>query len=235
MLSVAETEPGWSRTPETRWISEDGSASATATCPRRGGGECRRAPWAAGAAGARRGAGARGAHVVADLFGEGREGAVLPRGLVVHVQLEGEPQWRALAVALPRAAPAVSPPPPPRNEWTRRVPHPVLVGHAASLSQAAGAAALHREALNTPRACCARVDYAAAGARRGAAGAADQAGVLRHEAEDDAAEVDRDAPAARRHRAPLEPHKEVVRAGVARVVRHKVVPRPAVHHLHSVR
>ena len=144
-------------------------------------------------------------------------------------------------MARPRRRPATRrasrqpPPPPPRNEWTRRVPHPVLVGHAASLPQAAGAAALHREALNTPRACCARVDYAAAGARRGAARAADQAGVLRHEAEDDAAEVDRDAPAARRHRAPLEPHKEVVRAGVARVVRHKVVPRPAVHHLHSVR
>ena len=28
------------------------------------------------------------------------------------------------------------PPPPPRTKWTRRVPHPVLTGHAASLSQA---------------------------------------------------------------------------------------------------
>jgi len=28
-----------------------------------------------------------------------------------------------------------SPPPPPRTKWTRRVPHPVLIGHAASLSQ----------------------------------------------------------------------------------------------------
>ena len=26
-------------------------------------------------------------------------------------------------------------PPPPRTQWTRRVPHPVLIGHAASLSQ----------------------------------------------------------------------------------------------------
>ena len=26
-------------------------------------------------------------------------------------------------------------PPPPRTKWTRRVPHPVLIGHAASLSQ----------------------------------------------------------------------------------------------------
>ena len=25
--------------------------------------------------------------------------------------------------------------PPPRTKWTRRVPHPVLIGHAASLEQ----------------------------------------------------------------------------------------------------
>jgi len=31
------------------------------------------------------------------------------------------------------------PPPPPRTKWTLRVPHPVLIGHAASLSQ------LHRQ------------------------------------------------------------------------------------------
>jgi cysteine-rich repeat protein len=30
---------------------------------------------------------------------------------------------------------APPPPPPPRTKWTRRVPHPVLIGHAASLSQ----------------------------------------------------------------------------------------------------
>jgi hypothetical protein len=30
---------------------------------------------------------------------------------------------------------AAGPPPPPRTQWTRRVPHPVLIGHAASLSQ----------------------------------------------------------------------------------------------------
>ena len=28
----------------------------------------------------------------------------------------------------------VRPPPPPRTKWTRRVPHPVLIGHVASLS-----------------------------------------------------------------------------------------------------
>ena len=27
-----------------------------------------------------------------------------------------------------------APPPPPRTKWTRRVPHPVLIGHAASLT-----------------------------------------------------------------------------------------------------
>jgi len=29
----------------------------------------------------------------------------------------------------------VDPPPPSRTKWTRRVPHPVLIGHAASLVQ----------------------------------------------------------------------------------------------------
>ena len=39
---------------------------------------------------------------------------------------------RTLAPA--RHAPAPPPPPPPRTKWTRRVPHPVLIGHAASLT-----------------------------------------------------------------------------------------------------
>ena len=34
--------------------------------------------------------------------------------------------------------PSPPPPPPPRTKWTRRVPHPVLIGHAASLSQVWG-------------------------------------------------------------------------------------------------
>jgi len=29
---------------------------------------------------------------------------------------------------------SIAPPPPPRTKWTRRVPHPVLIGHAASLT-----------------------------------------------------------------------------------------------------
>ena len=33
-----------------------------------------------------------------------------------------------------RGAAMRSPPPPPRTKWTRRVPHPVLIGHAASLT-----------------------------------------------------------------------------------------------------
>ena len=35
---------------------------------------------------------------------------------------------------------AEAPPPPPRTKWTRRVPHPVLIGHAASLPGAGGGA-----------------------------------------------------------------------------------------------
>ena len=31
----------------------------------------------------------------------------------------------------------VPPPPPPRTKWTRRVPHPVLIGHAVCLVQVA--------------------------------------------------------------------------------------------------
>ena len=34
---------------------------------------------------------------------------------------------------LPRAEESLNPPPP-RTKWTRRVPHPVLIGHAASLT-----------------------------------------------------------------------------------------------------
>ena len=39
-----------------------------------------------------------------------------------------------VVLAVNKADPA--PPPPPRTKWTRRVPHAVLIGHAASLSQA---------------------------------------------------------------------------------------------------
>ena len=36
------------------------------------------------------------------------------------------------------------PPPPPRTKWTRRVPHPVLIGHAASLTQPVARATPYR-------------------------------------------------------------------------------------------
>ena len=36
-------------------------------------------------------------------------------------------------VTISKASPP-PPPPPPRTKWTRRVPHPVLIGHAASLT-----------------------------------------------------------------------------------------------------
>jgi hypothetical protein len=59
---------------------------------------------------------------------------------------EGAAAWAAVRRSLGecylerRAGPpfAFAPPPPPphpRTKWTRRVPHPVLIGHAASLSQ----------------------------------------------------------------------------------------------------
>jgi hypothetical protein len=48
---------------------------------------------------------------------------------------------RLISGAAPAAAlrEDVRPPPPSRTKWTRRVPHPVLIGHAASLSQARAA------------------------------------------------------------------------------------------------
>ena len=41
----------------------------------------------------------------------------------------------SMSVAARERAPACPPAPPPsRTKWTRRVPHPVLIGHAASLT-----------------------------------------------------------------------------------------------------
>ena len=44
-----------------------------------------------------------------------------------------------------------SPPPPARIKWTRRVPHPVLIGHAASLTPGAAAAATRGAQRASPR------------------------------------------------------------------------------------
>jgi len=58
-------------------------------------------------------------------------------------------------------------PPPPRTKWTRRVPHPVLIGHAASLSQESAGAL--REQVRAMRPLTGLVGPAAlaAGARPG--------------------------------------------------------------------
>ena len=54
----------------------------------------------------------------------------------------GGPSWAFLA-AVCGTVPPPPPPFPPRTKWTRRVPHPVLIGHAVCLVQvAAGLAAL---------------------------------------------------------------------------------------------
>ena len=42
------------------------------------------------------------------------------------------------------------PPPPPRTKWTRRVPHPVLIGHAASLTRTDGGRAARLELHAAP-------------------------------------------------------------------------------------
>ena len=44
------------------------------------------------------------------------------------------------------------PPPPSRTKWTRRVPHPVLIGHAASLSQVGAYGAHGLEVVHFSRA-----------------------------------------------------------------------------------
>ena len=54
----------------------------------------------------------------------------------------------------------ISPPPPPRTKWIRRVPHPVLIGHAASLTPVliGHAASQHvsdfKNFLRSPTECC---------------------------------------------------------------------------------
>ena len=46
----------------------------------------------------------------------------------------GDRAARALGGAPPGGSTGAPPRPPPRTKWTRRVPHPVLIGHAASLT-----------------------------------------------------------------------------------------------------
>ena len=55
------------------------------------------------------------------------------------VKLLGErKQGKSQSEKLVASRGRVAIPPPPRTKWTRRVPHPVLIGHAASLSQVQG-------------------------------------------------------------------------------------------------
>ena len=59
----------------------------------------------------------------------------MARGLLERQEAHAAAQVAALAAKLERAAlRRVPPPPPPRTKWTRRVPYPVLSGHAASLT-----------------------------------------------------------------------------------------------------
>ena len=46
------------------------------------------------------------------------------------------------------------PPPPPRTKWSRRVPHPVLIGHAASLAPYKTDTRRRRRATAPPRSSC---------------------------------------------------------------------------------
>ena len=58
------------------------------------------------------------------------------RYTTISIMLATLASWLALTFA-PYACGSAPRPrlPPPRTQWTRRVPHPVLIGHAASLSQ----------------------------------------------------------------------------------------------------
>ena len=64
----------------------------------------------------------------------------------VHAAGAAVATWRATVDVQGAAAAGLTapgkrfevPPPPSRTKWTRRVPHPVLIGHAASLSQVGG-------------------------------------------------------------------------------------------------
>jgi len=49
--------------------------------------------------------------------------------------LEGRPELTPVAIKAGQLLARRMFPPPPRTKWTRRVPHPVLIGHAESLSQ----------------------------------------------------------------------------------------------------
>ena len=61
----------------------------------------------------------------------GEAGAGCAPGVALALRLEGGGVLRVDGATGPPPPP---PPPPSRTKWTRRVPHPVLIGHAASLT-----------------------------------------------------------------------------------------------------
>jgi hypothetical protein len=63
--------------------------------------------------------------------GQGRTRALAGRRVPFAQETSGSGSMAPIALGT-----LVPPPPPPRTKWTRRVPHPVLIGHAASLVQA---------------------------------------------------------------------------------------------------
>jgi replicative superfamily II helicase len=72
---------------------------------------------------------------------EGDAYLLCPRGseerllAVVTARVPIESQMRGALAEHHNAEIAAGPPPPlPRTKWTRRIPHPVLIGHAASLT-----------------------------------------------------------------------------------------------------
>ena len=62
------------------------------------------------------------------------EGALLPCRASTRSASPRGLSASPLRTPAPHRTPAPPPPPPPRTKWTRRVPHPVLIGHAASLT-----------------------------------------------------------------------------------------------------
>jgi len=65
---------------------------------------------------------------LAEEFGLGSSVIFTTSGSTLTVKTSaGAASWAGLLVSKARGAP-------PRTKWTRRVPHPVLIGHAASLT-----------------------------------------------------------------------------------------------------
>jgi hypothetical protein len=53
---------------------------------------------------------------------------------LAHIERRSPAHVKLVKQLAPFAPPPPLPPPSPRTKWTRRVPHPVLIGHTASLT-----------------------------------------------------------------------------------------------------